>query len=141
MYSYSDALFLYFMLRHLQPRRVIEVGSGYSSAVMLDTNERFLEGTLRCTFIEPYPATLRSILKPSDAGQVEVLAVPLQEVELARFRELGPNDILFIDSTHVSRIGSDVNRIIFEILPELRPGGVRALPRHLLPVRIPAVLD
>src|SRR5450631_898211 len=60
MYSYSDALFLYCMLRHLRPHRVIEVGSGYSSAVTLDTNELFLGGNAQCTFIEPYPDTLLS---------------------------------------------------------------------------------
>jgi hypothetical protein len=122
MYSYSDALFLYFMLRHLQPRRVIEIGSGYSSAVTLDTNELFLGGKVRCTFIEPYPDVLLSRLRPTDASFIEVLPVPLQDVELSRFHELEANDILFIDSTHVSKLGSDVNRIFFEILPVLRPG-------------------
>lgn len=120
-YSYSDALFLHFMLRHLRPRRVIEIGSGYSSAVMLDTNDLFLDGKPQFTFIEPYPEVLRSRLLPSDVG-VEVLSVPVQEVELDRFRKLEANDILFVDSTHVSKIGSDVNRIFFDILPELRVG-------------------
>src|SRR5215468_816860 len=66
MYSYSDALFLYFMLRHLQPRRVIEVGSGYSSCVTLDTSEQFLQGSVKCTFIEPYPDRLFGLLRPGD---------------------------------------------------------------------------
>jgi hypothetical protein len=122
MYSYSDALFLHFMLRYLKPRRVIEIGSGYSSAVTLDTNELFLGGKAHCTFIEPYPAVLLSMLRPSDSESTEVLPVPLQEVDLARFRALAANDVLFVDSTHVSKIGSDVNRIFFEILPVLAPG-------------------
>jgi hypothetical protein len=122
MYSYSDALLLHCMLRHLKPRRVIEIGSGYSSAVTLDTNELFLGGQVQCTFIEPYPAVLHSLLKPTDLPTTEVLPVPLQEVELSLFHDLKANDVLFVDSTHVSKIGSDVNRIFFEILPELRPG-------------------
>jgi Methyltransferase domain len=122
MYSYSDALFLYCMLRHLRPRRMIEIGSGYSSAVTLDTNDLFLGRQLKCTFIEPYPEVLRSMLRPGDLTSTEVLPVPLQQVELERFRELKANDVLFVDSTHVSKIGSDVNRIFFEILPELAPG-------------------
>jgi hypothetical protein len=122
MYSYGDALFLYFMLRHLRPKRVIEIGSGYSSAVTLDTDELFLGGKLRCTFIEPYPDVLLSRLKAGDSSRIEILPVPVQEVELSRFHELESNDILFIDSTHVSKLGSDVNRIFFDILPALRPG-------------------
>jgi hypothetical protein len=122
MYSYSDALFLYFMLRHLQPRRVIEVGSGYSSCVTLDTSELFLQGSVKCTFIEPYPERLFGLLRPGDRERVEVLTTPLQLLGPERFSELGANDILFIDSTHVSKIGSDVNRLIFEILPSLSPG-------------------
>src|SRR5262245_59687162 len=53
MFGYSDAICLYGMIRHLKPKRIIEVGAGYSSCVMLDTNERFFEHTISCTFIEP----------------------------------------------------------------------------------------
>ena len=41
MYSYSDAIILHTMIRHLKPKNIIEVGSGYSSCVILDTNELF----------------------------------------------------------------------------------------------------
>src|SRR5262245_40597097 len=61
-YSYADGIFLYSMLRHLKPRRVIEVGSGFTSALLLDTNERFLDNRVECTFIEPYPQLLLSLL-------------------------------------------------------------------------------
>ncbi|CAN5770897.1 hypothetical protein BH20PSE1_BH20PSE1_02820 [soil metagenome] len=54
LYSYSDALFLHCMLRHVRPKRVIEVGSGFSSAATLDTCELFLGNEVDCTFIEPY---------------------------------------------------------------------------------------
>lgn len=118
-YSYGDAIFLYAMLRHVRPRRVIEVGSGFSSAVMLDTRERFgLDFALTC--IEPDPSTLHALLRPRD--EVEILAMPVQQVPLGRFDELDAGDILFVDSTHVSKTGSDVNRIVLEILPRLRPG-------------------
>ena len=52
----------------------------------------------------------------------EVIAEPVQAVEVARFRELDDSDILFIDSTHVVKLGSDVNYIFREILPSLRRG-------------------
>jgi predicted O-methyltransferase YrrM len=121
-YSYSDAIFYYLMLRRFRPRRLIEVGSGYSTCIALDTNERFLNGSLEITCIEPYPELVRSLIRPSDAERVTIRAEPLQDVPLSLFESLGENDILFVDSTHVSRIGSDVNRLFFEVLPSLRPG-------------------
>jgi hypothetical protein len=121
-YSYSDALFLYGMLRHAKPRRYFEIGSGFTSALALDVNERFLEDKTRIVLVEPYPQRLRSLLLPGDEKRMELLDVPLQQVDPARFAELEPNDILLVDSSHVSKVGSDVNRIIFEILPLLAKG-------------------
>lgn len=121
-YSYGDAIFLYSMIRHLKPRRIIEVGSGYSSAVMLDTNEMFFKNEIDCTFIEPFPERFLSLNKEGDKGSVRLISQGLQEMDKQIFRELQANDILFIDSTHVSKVGSDVNYIFFEILPVLNPG-------------------
>jgi hypothetical protein len=53
---------------------------------------------------------------------VRIVPEPIQNVDLAMFEELAANDILFVDSTHVSKTGSDVNRIFFEILPALASG-------------------
>ena len=123
-YSYSDALFLHCMLRHVRPKRVIEVGSGYSSAATLDTCELFLGNEVDCTFIEPYTDLLRSVLKPRDTERINTIEKPLQDVPVSLFEGLTANDILFIDSTHVSRVGSDVNYLFFEVLPALRSGVV-----------------
>lgn len=121
-YSYSDAIFLYGMIRHLRPKRVIEVGSGYSSSAMLDINDRFFGGAIQFTFIDPFPETLHSVLRASDRKSVRITPSRVQNVDIELFTELAANDILFIDSTHVSRTGSDVNHIFFEVLPRLRPG-------------------
>lgn len=121
-YSYTDAIFLYSMIREVQPKRIIEVGSGHSSCVTLDTNEIFFGGTIGCTFIEPYPKLLTSLIKPQDREQIEIIGSRVQDVPLDRFAVLEEDDILFIDSTHVSKTGSDVNYIIFEILPRLAKG-------------------
>ena len=119
-FEYSDAIILYSMLRHLKPNKLIEVGSGYSSCVTLDTNEMFLKNKISCTFIEPYPDLLKSLIKPND--QVEIIEKKLQDVSIEIFEELEAGDILFIDSTHVSKCNSDVNYIIFNILPKLKTG-------------------
>jgi predicted O-methyltransferase YrrM len=121
-YSYSDAIFLYCMIRHARPKRIIEVGSGYSSCVALDTNELFFNNSIEMTFIEPAPDLLLSLIKETDKQHMRLIQSNLQEVNIARFADLEANDILFIDSTHVSKVYSDVNRIFFEILPTLVPG-------------------
>src|SRR5207248_995366 len=53
-YSYNDAIVLYCMMRHLKPRRIVEVGSGFSSCAMLDVNEIFFDNSIACTFNDPY---------------------------------------------------------------------------------------
>jgi predicted O-methyltransferase YrrM len=121
-YLYSDAIFLHCMIRHARPRRIIEVGSGYSSCVTLDTNEVFFDNRIACTFVDPYPQFLRWLLRDDDLGRIEILDRGLQGITLDLFRTLESNDILFIDSTHVAKVGSDVNYIFAEILPTLRPG-------------------
>jgi predicted O-methyltransferase YrrM len=120
-YSYADAIFLYSMLRHLRPKRAIEVGSGFSSAAMLDTADRWLPET-SFTFIDPDTSTLDALLRPGDRERVTIIRSRLQDVPLTTFDVLAANDILFVDSTHVSKTGSDVNRIVFDILPRLAPG-------------------
>jgi Methyltransferase domain len=121
-YSYSDAIFLYCMLRYLRPARLIEVGSGYSSCVTLDTDELYLGSQLECTFIEPFPDLLVSLLKPRDFDRITIVQRKLEEVPLDLFRTLRARDVLFIDSTHVSKIGSDVNRLLFDVFPSLSSG-------------------
>jgi predicted O-methyltransferase YrrM len=123
-YGDGDALFLTAMLRHLRPARLIELGCGYSSACTLDARERYLGGLTQLTFVDPYPELLDSLVHDADRSSVEIHESGTQDVDLDVFDALYDNDVLFIDSTHVSRTGSDVNRIFFDILPALRPGVV-----------------
>lgn len=121
-YSYSDAMFLYNIMRLYQPRNIIEVGSGFSSAVMLETNDLFFNGGINLTFVEPHPARLYSLLRDKDRENTVIHVKKIQDIDLNIFMQLKENDILFIDSTHVSRPGSDVNRAILDILPRLNKG-------------------
>ncbi|MEI8037378.1 MAG: class I SAM-dependent methyltransferase [Verrucomicrobiota bacterium] len=121
-YRHSDCVFLYGMMRKYQPRRIIEVGSGHSSALMLDTNEFFFDNKIQHTFIEPHTERLETILKESDRLHNRIIRDKVQNVKIEEFEILERDDILFIDSTHVSKIASDVNYIMFEILPALKPG-------------------
>jgi len=120
-YSYTDGIVLYSMIRHFKPERIIEIGSGYSSALMLDTREKF-HPKINLTFIEPYPQLLYSLFKEDDKKNCTVFDSGVQSVAIEEFKKLRANDILFIDSSHVSKTGSDVNYELFEILPNLASG-------------------
>lgn len=121
-YSYADALTLYGVIRRFKPKRIIEVGSGYSSCLTLDTNRLYFDNAIELTFIEPYPQLLKNLLEEEQSSQVRILEMRLQDVPIEVFDKLEANDILFIDSTHVSRVNSDVNRALFELFPKLKPG-------------------
>jgi predicted O-methyltransferase YrrM len=121
-YSYTDGIVLYSIMRHFKPKRIIEIGSGFSSALMLDTNQVFFENQINLTFIEPYPERLYSLITEADKQSTTIIESSVQSVPLSVFQKLEAGDILFIDSTHVSKTGSDVNHILFEILPSLQSG-------------------
>lgn len=121
MFGIADAAVLHAMIRHLAPQRIIEVGSGYSTAMLLDTADQAgLDIEITC--IEPYPDRLMHILRPHD--RVSLVSKPVQEVALSSFTSLEDHDILFIDSTHVAKAGSDVLWLFLHVLPRLRSGVV-----------------
>jgi len=120
-YGFGDAVVLQAMLRDRAPQRLIEIGSGYSSACTVDTVDTFLGGGCELTFIEPYPDRLRAILGERAEG-VRIIDSAVQRVPLRVFGELGAGDVLFIDSTHVLRTGSDVCYQLFDVLPRLASG-------------------
>ncbi|OWY60928.1 hypothetical protein B7486_66545 [cyanobacterium TDX16] len=113
---------LYALLRHLRPKRFVEVGSGHSSALLLDAVDRHLQPGPEITLVEPYPQLVRSLLREGDEERLQVLEVPVQEVDPAVFTALEAGDVLFIDDSHVSKVDSDVNHLFFEVLPLLAPG-------------------
>lgn len=121
-YSYTDAIILYSMIRLMKPKRIIEVGSGFSSALILDTNQLFMNNEIEVQFIEPYPERLFSLFSKEDYEKQMVKEEGVQKIPLSDFQQLEPGDFLFIDSSHVSKTGSDVNYILFEILPVLKKG-------------------
>jgi hypothetical protein len=120
-YSWGDGSILYAILRNHQPRRVIEVGSGWSSACALDTADRYLKNECEFTFVDPYPQLLNSLIGKLTKN-MRILETPIQQVPLSAFETLEAEDILFIDSTHVLRTGSDVCFELFEVLPRLAHG-------------------
>lgn len=135
-YPVLDAEFLYAALLHFRPRRMIEVGSGFSSLVTADVNRRLLGRSLAFSCIEPYP---RQFLIDGVDGISQLVRQKVEDVALTFFDQLVENDILFIDSSHVSKVGSDVNYLFFEVLPRLKPGVLVHVHDIFLPDEYPKV--
>jgi Methyltransferase domain len=121
-YGIGDALTLHGMLRHIRPQRLIEIGSGHSSAMTLDTVEHFLDWHTELTFVEPYPELVESLMRPGDRERVTIIPSPLQQVPVETFATLQSGDMLFVDSTHVLKTGSDVAWLYANVLPMLNEG-------------------
>ena len=121
-FSYGDALSLFGLMREFRPQRVIEIGSGYSSAAMFDIDELFLAQSTTFTFIDPHAKRLKDLLKDEDWARVSILEHPVQDALISDFTALEKNDFLFIDSSHVSKAGSDVGYLVNRVLPHLAPG-------------------
>ncbi len=118
-YGAIESQVLHCSVRHEPPQRIIEIGSGVSTAVMTEAvrrNEAEGRGSTHITCIEPFPYEALERL------DVELIAKPAQLVDLDVFDALGPGDLLFVDSTHTVRTGSEVPPIYLQILPRLRPG-------------------
>jgi hypothetical protein len=122
MFCYPDAIFLYSFLRQTAPARIIEVGSGFSSAVILDTVDRFFPTPPEITFIEPYITRLQTLLRGTDKNRVTVIQDQLQNLPVEQFSSLSSGDLLFIDSSHVMKYGSDLQFLFFEVIPRLPVG-------------------
>jgi hypothetical protein len=123
-YPYGDAIMLRAMLRAKHPARVVEIGSGFSTACMLDSADEIGLSDLAITCIEPYPERLKSLAREGDFKRITLIEQPVQKVSLDVFRQLKAGDILLIDSTHVLKTGSDVHYELFSVLPSLAPGVV-----------------
>ncbi len=133
----SDAFTLSAIIRREKPRRIVEIGSGFSSAVMLDTFAA-MSATAELTFIEPFPDRLDALLTPADRAAAQILHQPVQEVPLEVFARLEAQDILFIDSSHVAKVGSDLTHLLLRILPRLKPGVLVHFHDIFYPMSYPA---
>lgn len=122
MFMEGDAAILRALLIRFRPARLVEIGSGLSTAVALDVADGILPA-LRITCIEPYPERLRSRLRPGDEKRLTLIERQVQDVTPEELVSgLEPGDFFFIDSTHVVKAGSDVVWLYLHTLPLLPPG-------------------
>jgi predicted O-methyltransferase YrrM len=128
----GDVDLYYLNIRKFKPKRIIEVGSGYSTMVCLKAIEQNkIEGIkTELTCIEPFEMPFLNQEK-----NIKLIRKPVEEAGLELFQSLEGNDILFIDSSHIIRPGNDLLHIFFEIFPILKKGVVIHIhdifsPRH-----------
>jgi hypothetical protein len=133
-----DAEVLYCMIRHFKPRRIYEIGSGFTTylsaqAVLKNAKE---DSGYQCELlaIEPYP---NKTLKAGFPGLSRLIPEEVQAVPLTEFMKFSANDILFIDSSHVLKIGNDVQYEYLEILPRLNKGVLIHVHDIFLPQEYP----
>lgn len=115
MFPLLDCFAYWHICNRVRPKRIIEIGAGYSTFIAIHSTS----ATVTC--IEPYPSTFLNKLLQSQP-RATLIQKPVQEVSLSAFAGLEPNDILFIDSTHVLFPGSDLVQIFLHILPQIKPG-------------------
>ena len=116
-----DAEILYCMVRDRKPRRVVEIGRGFStllSAAALEANSA--HGLEQATIVSIDPAATDAA--PTPPVHLTCIEERAERLPLGTFDALDRSDILFIDSSHVVRSGGDVVFAILEVLPRLRPG-------------------
>jgi len=115
-----DAVVYYALLREVKPSTVIEVGCGYSTQIAVKAiamnQQEGKAGKVIC--IEPYP---ESQLTEANL-EVQLIQERVETIDLKVFEQLSAGDILFIDSTHTVKFGSDVCREILDILPAIASG-------------------
>ena len=122
MFMEGDAAILRAMLIRFKPARLMEIGSGLSTAMALDVSDDNLP-TLHITCIEPHPERLRSRLRPGDEKHLALIERQVQALSPEELVSgLEPGDFFFIDSTHVVKAGSDVVWLFLHTLPLLPPG-------------------
>lgn len=123
VFGFLSAAVLHCMVRHFAPKTIIEVGSGYSTLVSARAVlHNQAEGkTCKLISIEPYPD---KVLMEGFPGLSELIPRKVEEMNLNFFNQLEEGDILFIDSSHVVRIGGDIVYLYLEVLPRLKKGVV-----------------
>ena len=115
-----EADFLFCFLASKRPRRIVQVGAGLSTAVMLMAAEETTGYVPEITCIDPYPnAFLRNA---AHLGKINLVCERAQMVDVGLPTDLGDGGLLFVDSTHTVKPGSEVNYLLLEVLPRLKKG-------------------
>jgi hypothetical protein len=134
-YSWGDAHLLHAMVRDLKPGRIHELGSGFSTLLIAGACRRNeAEGApAHYEVVDPYP----TVAPPGTPAVTSFRRESAERLPLDWFASLGAGDVLFVDTTHTVKLGSDVNWIVLDVLPSLAPGVVVHFHDIFLPYEYP----
>ncbi len=122
------------MIRAHHTRRVVEIGSGFSTLISLEALRKNVpDGSFQLTCVEPYPKNW--LLKLP----IELCTAKAEDVDLNTYVSLEAGDILFIDSSHVAKLNSDVNFLYMRVLPRLKSGVIIHIHDIYIPYEYPRV--
>ncbi len=137
-YGSLDAEILYAMVRSLAPRRVVEIGAGYSTLVIVAAARRNAQGgaPIRHEVYDPYPSAVLERVR----DRIELSTTSAADLPAATLLSLAAGDILVIDTTHTLKPGGEVVRLLLELLPQLAPGVVVHVHDFFRPFEYPRIL-
>jgi hypothetical protein len=136
-YEAVDAELLYGMVRARKPRRVLELGSGYSTLLIGSASRRNIEEGREAEHLAFDPFPRAQIFGDAPPPPTRFEPMPATEVPLDTFRDLEAGDFLFVDTTHTVKLGSDVNYLVLDVLPVLAPGVIVHFHDVFLPWEYP----
>jgi hypothetical protein len=116
-YGIIEANFLYCFICNKKPSKIIQIGCGVSTSVIIMA-AKYTDYKPEIICVEPYPTEY--LIESSKKNDITLLKEKAQDVDPEILYNLNENDLLFIDSTHTVKPGSEVNKIILEILPRLK---------------------
>jgi hypothetical protein len=116
----GDSEYYYSIIRYFKPRKIIEIGSGQSTLMAINAinqNKKDDPNYINELFcVEPFEQAWLEKLN------VKVIRKKVEEFDPGFFLTLEPNDILFIDSSHIIKPHGDILFLYLEVLPSLKPG-------------------
>ena len=137
-FSWADGAITQAIIRSAKPKRIIEVGAGFSTCLICDVNKNYFNSSIKVTSIDPFILDYSRFRELIESNELEFIQKPVQEIDLELFDALDTGDILFIDSSHVSKAGSDVNWLFFRVLPRIKQGVLIHIHDVFFPFDYPA---
>jgi len=132
----GDTCILYSLVRHFKPKKIIEIGSGFSTLVIARA-ATFVTPTPELISINPFPGQFEDLFCKGFPGFTRLEKTPVEDIPLEYFDQLQENDILFIDSSHVIKLMADVLFLYLKVIPNLKPGVIIHAHDIFLPYHMP----
>ena len=133
-YGPTEASLLFAFIASQRPSRVVQVGAGVSTSIILQARAAF-DVDVDVVCVEPFPTPF--LCRAARRGEIRLIQRPAQAVSVAEMAGLTAGDLFFVDSTHTVKAGSEVNYIILEVLPRLPAGTLAHFHDILFPYDYP----